>query len=835
MSALPTPNRQPEIRKYLKDVLAWHGYVRFLGMPTLQNTPDVPLDELYVGQSIAAQYLSSEDPPETPALLNPVQTLLKHRAIAVLGDPGAGKSTLLNWFAWYLASGFEQPLPGALAEALPVPIILRELALAEVKNFADLLAAALQRPVAAQLPSPLLADYIEHGTVLFLIDGLDEVSTDQRTLLRAVIAEGIQSNKNCFFIISSRVVGYENIQLGSVFSSGIDPAIDLEKPEADRDLLLQQWLTLERSEKMLPTFYIAPFSDQQISQFSFNWYREQMDGMDVTARYLKDQFVSSIFSDDNTKRLSRTPHLLTMMALIFRKRAHLPNGRAILYDAIAQAYLESIDQARGIKDDYDWQLKKILLARVAFEMQLQRLALEKNDDFLVEKTLVLGWIKDEMAKHSQSEDSSYVDTFLNWIARRSGLLLPRGVDQYAFLHLSFQEYFAAVYIQSQLENPAWFDREDAETLDDRVSDITFPAWANEVAWSQTLIFLYELMSKKSGWSKRLWRYLFEQQPQPATEDGTRPAVIDLKWSFISNRHCFIDSNTFEKTKTEIFKQSVIEQSNFRLNYKKISPKNWMKKILDEQMHYHDYLIFFERAFFEKTIHLFNINLIEKPEFISLLEKKECIEIIHIEKCELKDLLLLKKLKNLTDVTIESNTINEFDYSFASQKLLYIVSRNNDVKYPINIDAMKRSSNIRYLTLNENYITDYSWINEINSIVHLDLNGDFDFNHLRKEVTNQMRSLIIFDSKIKNAECIMKMKKLESLIISSNNKIEINDFSKLSKIRRIFLYNVSLKNWLSLLLLDNLKSIKVYNCELEQETIDTLRKKGVEVNSNTFYS
>jgi hypothetical protein len=554
-----------------------------------------------------------------------------------------------------------------------------------------------------------------------------------------------------------------------------------------------------------------------------------MDGMDVTARYLKDQFVSSIFSDDNTKRLSRTPHLLTMMALIFRKRAHLPNGRAILYDAIAQAYLESIDQARGIKDDYDWQLKKILLARVAFEMQLQRLALEKNDDFLVEKTLVLGWIKDEMAKHSQSEDSSYVDTFLNWIARRSGLLLPRGVDQYAFLHLSFQEYFAAVYIQSQLENPAWFDREDAETLDDRVSDITFPAWANEVAWSQTLIFLYELMSKKSGWSKRLWRYLFEQQPQPATEDGTRPAVIDLKWSFISNRHCVIDKTMFEKAKNEIFQYSVQEQQAIKDIFTINSSKLLLNQILNTESLLQDYINFFRKEFNSTNIVLSGVDFSGKEEFLQAISKKQLLEFVDIENCSLDSLPDFNTLKKIQHITIKENKINELDYNFFSEKTCHLTISSNTIFQQKNINSLHNLKSIKHLFLHQNFDNDFSWIAKCKEIQDLTIIGEFDCNMIAPEAIKKIKNLTLCSTSIAHAEKIALMDNIECLIIMSKQPLDIEHFHNFNKVKVMILRNVHSNNWDSLLFLPNLTILTVNGKFIDNSVVDTLRNQGVHVN------
>jgi len=58
------------------------------------------------------------------------------------------------------------------------------------------------------------------------------------------------------------------------------------------------------------------------------------------------------------------------MALIYRVRARLPHGRALLYNEIAQAYLETIDFYRRIQTRTEPLAdKKRWLSRIGFEMQ----------------------------------------------------------------------------------------------------------------------------------------------------------------------------------------------------------------------------------------------------------------------------------------------------------------------------------------------------------------------------------------------------------------------------------------------------------------------------------
>lgn len=65
------------------------------------------------------------------------------------------------------------------------------------------------------------------------------------------------------------------------------------------------------------------------------------------------------------------------------------------------------------------------------------------------------WVAAAMAEGGAGGTESDAAEFVDYLARRSGLLLPRGQDQFAFLHLSFQEYFAAVFLQNQIASPAW--------------------------------------------------------------------------------------------------------------------------------------------------------------------------------------------------------------------------------------------------------------------------------------------------------------------------------------------------------------------------------------------
>ena len=526
---------------YLNSVREWHGYIRFLGLPSLRENPDVRIDRLYVQPRLADRSISPDTPPtDWPATESVLETLASHRRLVILGDPGSGKSTLVSWLAWQFARQAESDWTERLGPLVPLPMILRELGISRDITWPGLLDAFRAHDMCKSLRDGThIESWLEEGRALVMLDGLDEIgSTAARAALRDAVFEGMETYPDSLWLSTSRVVGYEDAQFdrrmtGNAHRRGGLPSIDLHVllEESNLDRTISSVLS---RETMAEVRYVAPFTDDQIAQFAGNWYR-QREAVESEAAKQARGFIDAVKGDGATHRLARVPNLLTIMALIYRVRARLPNGRALLYDEIVEAYLQSIDEFRGLQEaDYPLAHKKKWLARVGFEMQRQRLSRgpdeeedrETQGEILATDDEVTGWISAAMAESGRGGDAGAAAEFVGYIGRRSGLLLPRGAGRFAFMHLSFQEYFAACFLVDQVTSPPWLlglgvaAGADAAALRD-------DAWAP--AWRETLVFLFELLADRTGWvpavAERMYREGFDGLA--ANDMQARPAAVLL--------------------------------------------------------------------------------------------------------------------------------------------------------------------------------------------------------------------------------------------------------------------------------------------------------------------
>ena len=164
--------------------------------------------------------------------------------------------------------------------------------------------------------------------------------------------------------------------------------------------------------------------------------------------------------------------------------------------------MESIDRFRGVYSSaYNLTQKKRWLGRLGYEMQKRRSAHGEGGsgtsgaELLADAVDVLGWLREEM-KHGSVSGEMSAEEFLDVVGRRSGLFLPRGEGRYAFVHLSFQEYFAAVALEREVTSLHWARNQRTPLgLERRV----LAEWATQSMWRETVAFLCELMADREGW------------------------------------------------------------------------------------------------------------------------------------------------------------------------------------------------------------------------------------------------------------------------------------------------------------------------------------------------
>ena len=146
------------------------------------------------------------------------------------------------------------------------------------------------------------------------------------------------------------------------------------------------------------------------------------------------------------------PLLLTVIALVHRYRASLPDRRSELYEEAVEVLLSRWDEAKQMDTEVTLAGKQLdagdrrsLLEPVALWLhEKNRREIEADELRGVLRPLFL-----PIANNDRAQAAKIVDQFLDVIHERSGLLIDRGAGMYGFAHLTFQEYLAARAVASK--------------------------------------------------------------------------------------------------------------------------------------------------------------------------------------------------------------------------------------------------------------------------------------------------------------------------------------------------------------------------------------------------
>lgn len=426
------------LRYYLDNLIAKYQQLRLQGIRAGSQPLSVPLENIYVPLEVTDmrlqelnQSINIRDDITIPEILN------LYRRFVLIGAPGCGKSTLLSYLTLTYARDRKEGtgvvrsrLQLDEGDYLPIPLTLRDFArylLDKHPNpgkdgpalFLDYL-LDYYRSQEIILPEDFFSSHLEKGKAILLLDGMDEIAISTlRQRVARLVEKFSERYPDCRFIVSSRGAGYEG-------ASRISSQFGLAK--------------------------VGNFSQAETRQFIRYWTREvettlaQSDTPEVLklAEVQSENLIQAIDSNPRVADLAINPLLLTVIALVHRYRARLPERRSELYEEAVEVLLGNWDKAKGL--DYgeaigvsldDGDLRS-LLESIAFWMHDRMLRVIELDDL---RALLLPKFKSMVGDSTQPEKA--LDDFLRVVNERSGLLIEHGVGLYGFAHLIFQQYLAA--------------------------------------------------------------------------------------------------------------------------------------------------------------------------------------------------------------------------------------------------------------------------------------------------------------------------------------------------------------------------------------------------------
>ncbi|MFN2134902.1 MAG: NACHT domain-containing protein, partial [Candidatus Promineifilaceae bacterium] len=369
------------------------------------------------------------------------------RHLILLGDPGSGKSTLLRYAAYCFSAAACQPTNGSWrvhlawpvfdgegqtletrgwAGEAPVPVfvVLRDFARQE---FDPTDGTAIMDYVCQTLDQEDLGDAVEplrklaqRGRVLFLLDGVDEVPTEERAAVWAAIEalnEGVYGGSR--WVATCRVLSYDS---------------DEAPPGAAVETL-------------------QPLNKEQIREFIDNWYGGLIEGgqFERGEALGKAQALQAAVQRPALHELAQNPMLLTIMALVQTFRGTLPDERAKLYQACVETLLLRwqlrLETGEGEMPDALRELGTTaedlqrLLWEIAWEAHSK--AEDRGRSADIPRWDVIAIAEAHLGGLGKAEQ------FLEYTEQRAHLLVGRGGKRervYSFPHRTFQEYLAACHL-----------------------------------------------------------------------------------------------------------------------------------------------------------------------------------------------------------------------------------------------------------------------------------------------------------------------------------------------------------------------------------------------------
>jgi hypothetical protein len=423
--------------RYNKNLDKLYHNIEFVGMSVYkpQAARGVPMEHIYIPLTVVHE--GADETDSNISRVNPLSFLEPNMCDVVLGDPGSGKSTLLKFLALV---GHSEPLQKRYKaepdSRLPILITLRryadELKTRKTLSLIDYIQEVIQGDFNLKSADlDFFEYYLENSQAILLFDGLDELPNPQyKKKVRDQIRTLITTYPGNTTVVTSRIVGY-----GSPFRF---------------------------DEKEFNHYKLTPLQLPEIEQFVQDWYgirieneREREENANDLVRILRDKDQIAI------RELAENPLLLTIIALVHRVDAVLPDERVVLYQKCTETLLITWHtwkfHAEEVRNRGKVERRnRRRMEEIAYWMHCQSVGTEENQRAVVPhkdlKRFLTQYIADvEKFREEDADPEDLADEFLDFVKKRAGLLIEIGDNQYSFAHLTFQEYLASSCILTRGE------------------------------------------------------------------------------------------------------------------------------------------------------------------------------------------------------------------------------------------------------------------------------------------------------------------------------------------------------------------------------------------------
>lgn len=788
----------------------------------LQKNKAIPLKDLFVFPHLAKNHLDPEqviraelENTTQPDWQSIYDVLKQHPHCFILGDPGTGKTTLIHWLMFAFANVGENLTKLALGELVPFALILRELPLRGVNNFEDLWQVFTQQNddlmQAFDGEEAVVKALLHSGQAIILLDGLDEITHQEtRQRLGQAVLEGMHRYPACRFVISSRIVGFDQLQWFGLATQA--PNEDLEN-QFMRD-----------KAELLPVHYLVPFAYQQAQQFVSNWYQQYQPNHDGNHQQRVAELISRMKKNDGLGRLSRIPVLLNMICFIHARRGRLPDGRAELYQRIAETYLVSLDTARGIStlSRFDYADRSQWLAAIALTMQHSRS--ENETAILISEAKVRAILQDKLSELDVDKDAIAEETsfLLRDFAERSGLFIQRANGLYGFSHLSFLEYFAAkaLKLQAELGEIKW------RSLKTKTQCI----W-----WHETFVLFFEQLdhAKLAGkYLNQLFPEFAHKREETSENDINAPLLLASIVMDSGVKLTPSQRETYIKRLWAFYLQIPAFFSIRHLSCKTLVNRLWQQDFAAIERG-------LEVMQQQTEVCLAGADLTD----LSALSGLTQLQYLHLNDTAVSDVTALSGLKQLQHLDLSDTAVSDVsalsgltqlqglylyntavsDVSALSglTQLQWLILRNTVVS---DVSALSGLTQLLGLYLSNTEVSDVSALSGLTQLQGLDLRNTNASDISTLSGLAQLKFLDLVDTAVRDVSALSGLTQLNSLYLSNTAVSDVSALSGLTQLRELNLNNTAVSDVSVLSGLAQLQRLYLSDTPINESSVSVLSKK-----------